>query len=42
VLDRISLSAYPVRETIELLSSFELKTDTWGVLLKLAMHCKFD
>jgi hypothetical protein len=41
MLDRISLSACPMHETIELLSSFVLKIDTWGVLLNLAMHCKF-
>lgn len=42
MLVTISLSAYPVHETIGLLSGFVLKIDAWGVLLKLAMPCKFD
>lgn len=42
MLDAISLSVYPMHETMGLLSGFVLKIDAWGVLLKLAMHCKFD
>jgi len=30
MLDTISLSAYPMHETVGLLSGFVLKIDTWG------------